>query len=87
MSIIKNIAKQVASFNVTLNNVSPGAILTPRNESVYNNEEERKAVESVIPMGRFGQPSDCVGAVMLLCSKQGEYITGSDIVIDGGMRL
>lgn len=87
MSIIKNVAKQVASLNVTLNNVSPGAILTPRNESVYNDEEKRKEVESVIPMGRFGQPSDCVGAVMLLCSEQGSYITGSDIVIDGGMRL
>ncbi|MBE5732403.1 MAG: SDR family oxidoreductase [Clostridiales bacterium] len=87
MSIIKNIAKQVAPFGVTLNNVSPGAIATPRNESIYNDEEKRKAVESVIPMGRFGQPFDCVGAVMLLCSEQGCYITGSDIVIDGGMRL
>lgn len=87
MSIIKNVAKQVAQYNVTLNNIAPGAIATPRNESVYNDEEKRKEVESVIPMGRFGQPSDCVGAVMLLCSEQGSYITGSDIVIDGGMRL
>lgn len=86
MSIIKNIAKQVAPFGITLNNVSPGAIATPRNESVYNDEEKRKEVESVIPMGRFGQPSDCIGAVMMLC-EQGSYITGSDIVIDGGMRL
>ncbi len=87
MSIVKNVAKQVAPFGVTLNNVSPGAILTPRNESVYNDEEKRKEVEHVIPMGRFGLPSDCVGAVMLLCSEQGGYITGSDIVVDGGMRL
>lgn len=86
MSIIKNLAKQVACYNVTLNNIAPGAIVTPRNESVYNDEEKRKEVESLIPMGRFGQPSDCVGAVMMLC-EQGSYITGSDIVIDGGMRL
>lgn len=87
MSIIKNVAKQVACYNVTLNNIAPGAIATPRNESVYNDEEKRKEVERSIPMGRFGQPSDCVGAVMMLCGDQGSYITGSDIVIDGGMRL
>ncbi len=38
-------------------------------------------------MGRFGQPEDCVGTVLLLCSKEGAYITGTDIIIDGGMRL
>ena len=87
MKFVQIIAKQVAPFGVTVNNVSPGAIATPRNESVYNDEEKRKAVEAVIPMGRFGTPEDCVGAVLMLCSEQGAYITGTDIVIDGGMRL
>ena len=87
MKLVQVIAKQVAPFGVTVNNVAPGAIATPRNESVYNDEEKRKAVESVIPMGRFGMPEDCVGAVLMLCSEQGAYITGTDIVIDGGMRL
>ena len=87
MKLVQVIAKQVAPFGVTVNNVAPGAIATPRNESVYNDEEKRKAVESVIPMGRFGMPEDCVGAVLMLCSEQGSYITGTDIVIDGGMRL
>ncbi len=87
MKLVEVIAKQVAPFGVTVNNVAPGAIATPRNESVYNNEEKRKAVESVIPTGRFGTPEDCVGAVLMLCSEQGAYITGSDIVVDGGMRL
>ena len=87
MSLVKNIAKQVAPFGVTVNNVAPGAIATPRNAAVYNDEEKRKAVEAVIPMGRFGTPEDCVGAVLLLCSDAGSYITGTDIIIDGGMRL
>lgn len=87
MSLVKNIAKQVAPFGVTVNNVSPGAIATPRNAAVYNDEEKRKQVEAVIPMGRFGTPEDCVGAVLLLCSEQGSYITGTDIIVDGGMRL
>ena len=87
MKLVEVIAKQVAPFGVTVNNVAPGAIATPRNESVYNNAEQRKAVEAVIPMGRFGTPGDCVGTVLMLCSEQGAYITGSDIVVDGGMRL
>ena len=87
MKLVENIAKQVAPFGVTVNNVAPGAIATPRNESVYNDEEKRKTVEAVIPMGRFGAPEDCVGTVLMLCSEQGAYITGTDIVIDGGMRL
>ena len=87
MKFVEIIAKQVAPFGVTVNNVSPGAIATPRNESIYNDAEKRKAVEKTIPMGRFGTPEDCVGAVLMLCSEQGNYITGTDIIIDGGMRL
>ena len=87
MKLVEVIAKQVAPFGVTVNNIAPGAIATPRNESVYNDEEKRKAVEGVIPMGKFGQSEDIVGAVLMLCSEQGAYITGTDIVIDGGMRL
>ena len=87
MKLVEVIAKQVGPFGVTVNNVSPGAIATPRNESVYNDEEKRRAVESVIPMGRFGTPEDCVGAVLMLCCEQGGYITGTDIIVDGGMSL
>ena len=87
MKFVEIIAKQAAPFGVTVNNVAPGAIATPRNEGVYNDEEKRKAVEACIPMGRFGTPEDCVGAALMLCSEQGAYITGTDIVIDGGMKL
>ena len=87
MSLVKNIAKQAAPFGVTVNNVAPGAISTPRNAAVYNDEEKRREVERTIPVGRFGQVEDCVGAVLLLCGEEGAYITGADIVIDGGMSL
>ena len=87
MSLVKNIAKQVAPFGITVNNVAPGAISTPRNTEVYNDEEKRRSVESTIPVGRFGEVEDCVGAVLLLCGEEGAYITGADIVIDGGMSL
>ncbi len=86
MSLVKNIAKQVAPFGVTVNNVAPGAIATTRNDSVLNDPDKRKAVECVIPMGRFGESEDIASAVLMLCEKN-SYITGTDIIIDGGMSL
>ena len=87
MRLVKNIAKEAAPFGVTVNNVSPGAIATPRNADVYNDAALRKAVENAIPMGRFGTAEDCAGAVLFLCGKDGSYITGADIAVDGGMSL
>ena len=87
MRLVKNIAKEAAPFDVTVNNVSPGAIDTPRNADVYNNSDLRRKVDSAIPMGRFGTPEDCAGAVLFLCGTGGDYITGADIAVDGGMSL
>ncbi len=87
MKLSECVAKEVAPYGVTVNNIAPGAIATPRNETVFNDEKKRRAVESQIPTGHFGTPEDCVGAVLMLCSDGGAYITGTDIVIDGGMKL
>lgn len=87
MSLVKNIAKEVAPFGVTVNNVSPGAIATPRNAGVYNDETVRKKVEEGIPAGRFGKPEECAGIVAYLASDDSAYVTGADIGVDGGMSL
>lgn len=87
MSLVQNIAKVAAPFGVTVNNVAPGAITTPRNAAVTADPALKRAVEEQIPMGYFGEPSDCVGAILLLCSEAGKYITGTDIIVDGGMKL
>lgn len=87
MSFVKNVAKEVAPYGVTVNNVSPGAIATPRNASVYNDETARKKVEDCIPLGRFGSPEECAGIVAFLSSDDAGYITGADFKADGGMSL
>lgn len=87
LRLVKNIAKEAAPFGVTVNNVAPGAIATPRNADVYNNATLRAAVESAIPMGRFGSAEEVAAAVLFLCGKGGSYITGADIAVDGGMSL
>ena len=85
--LVKNFAPALAPYGITVNNVSPGAIETPRNEDVCDDPQKKAAVVAKIPCGRFGLPSDISPAVLLLCSDEGAYITGSEIVIDGGLSL
>lgn len=87
MSLVKNIAKTAAPHGVTVNNISPGAIRTPRNEAVWNDPAKRAAVEAQIPAGRFGTAEEVANAVLFLCGEDAGYITGDDLTVDGGMRL
>lgn len=85
--LVQNIAPQLAPFGITVNNIAPGAINTPRNKETLKDESFKKKVENSIPCGYIGETKDIAPAVLLLCSEEGRYITGTDIVIDGGMRL
>lgn len=87
MKMAENFAPMLAPYGITVNNVAPGAIMTPRNDEALADDEFRKKVESSIPCGYIGEPKDVAPAVLLLCSDEGRYITGTDIIIDGGMRL
>ena len=84
---IRNLARQLSHTGVTFNNISPGVIETDRNTEALADPQRRQTVMQWIPMRRFGQPQDCVGAALLLCSDAGSYITGIDLLVDGGMRL
>ena len=85
--MVQNIAPQLAPSGITINNVAPGAIGTPRNEEALSDADFKKKVESKIPCGYIGKPEDIAPAVLLLCSDEGRYITGADLKIDGGMSL
>ncbi|MDY3929344.1 MAG: SDR family oxidoreductase [Clostridia bacterium] len=82
-----NWAKMLAPYGITINNIAPGAINTPRNEAALSDADFNKKVTASIPAGYVGEPSDVAPAVLLLCSDEGKYITGSEIIIDGGMHL
>ena len=87
MSLVQNLAKQFAPYGVTVNNLSPGVIATPRCESALTDDEYRPIVLGRIPMGIPGQALDCAGAALLLCSEESRYITGIELLVDGGMHL
>ena len=86
-NMARNLAKQLAPDGITVNNVAPGVIETPRNSKALSDKEYAKQVIAGIPLGYAGVPQDCNGLILTLCSDAGRYITGADIFIDGGMSL
>ena len=87
MKMVQNFAPLFAPYGITINNIAPGAIETPRNAASFEDVEFKQKVADSIPCGYIGQPKDISPAVLLLCSEEGRYITGSEIIIDGGMHL
>jgi glucose 1-dehydrogenase len=83
--MMRNLAVELGSLGITINNVAPGAIATPINQALLNNPEQLKKVTQNIPLGRLGQPEDVAGMVAFLSSDEANYITGSTFYIDGGL--
>ncbi len=86
-SMVRNLAKQLAPDGITVNNIAPGVIATPRNEEALHDTDYAGKLLANIPLGFVGTAQDCVGAVQLLAGEAGRYITGTNITIDGGMSL
>jgi glucose 1-dehydrogenase len=81
----QTIAKELAPRRIRVVNVAPGAIATPINKDVLEDEVKRRAVEAEIPWGRFGKPEEIAAAVAWLASDEAEYVTGTTLFVDGGM--
>jgi glucose 1-dehydrogenase len=81
----QTIAKELAPHRVRVVNVAPGAIATPINKDVLEDDVKRRAVEAEIPWGRFGKPEEIAAAVAWLASGEAEYVTGTTLFVDGGM--
>lgn len=82
------LARDLAADGVTVNLISPGYFNTWRNRHDFRTPEElvRKG-KSYVPLGRIGEPADCAGLALLLCSGAGAYITGQSILVDGGLSV
>jgi len=85
--MVRTLAKQVAPFGVTVNNLAPGVIDTDRNRDALSDQAYRAQIIDQIPVRFIGQSEDCVGPALLLCSNAGRYITGEDLMVDGGRNM
>lgn len=77
------LAIEAAARNIQVNCVAPGYIETRMTENL--SEEQKKAILSLVPLGRMGKPSDIAEMVAFLASEKASYITGQVFVVDGGM--
>ncbi len=83
--LTRNLAVELGSLGITINNVAPGAIKTPINTKLLNDPEKLGALLKTIPLGRLGQPQDVASLVAFLASSDADYITGSTFFVDGGL--
>jgi len=81
----KNDALIYAKDNIRVNSVHPGFIWTPLVEELgKKNPEFRKQLDSLHPLGHVGEPKDIAYGILYLVSEESKFVTGSELVIDGG---
>jgi glucose 1-dehydrogenase len=85
LMLAKQMAVEWGPDGIRVNTVSPGMTLTPMTHSAYTQPGVMAQRESRIPLRRIGQPEDIAKAVAFLMSPEAHYITGADIVVDGGL--
>jgi NAD(P)-dependent dehydrogenase (short-subunit alcohol dehydrogenase family) len=86
--LTKSLAAEWAKYNINVNSISPGYTLTSLVDNLLKTQPEYETVwRSLIPMGRIAKPVDIVGSVLFLASEAASYITGHDMVVDGGYTL
>jgi len=83
--LMRNLAVELGPHSITVNNVAPGAIITPINTKLLGNKSELDALLANIPLGRMGKPEEVAGLVAFLASNEAAYVTGSTYVLDGGL--
>jgi len=84
---MKCLALEAAEYRVNVNAIAPGTILTPMTKELIENPKERAEHERTIPWGRSGVPEDIANAALFLATADSDYVTGTTLVVDGGMLL
>jgi NAD(P)-dependent dehydrogenase (short-subunit alcohol dehydrogenase family) len=85
--LMHTIALELAAYGITANAIAPGFFITNIGGGHAHNPEVQAAIARDIPMHRVGQPDDIKGLALFLAAPASEYITGQEIVIDGGWGL
>ncbi|MGO8766257.1 MAG: SDR family oxidoreductase [Limisphaerales bacterium] len=84
-NLSKNLAREWAASGVRVNVLVPGFFPAEQNRKILNPERIAKIMGHT-PMNRFGEPNELIGATLLLASDAGSFITGSELVVDGGFH-
>ncbi|MFM9857120.1 SDR family oxidoreductase [Pseudoxanthobacter sp. M-2] len=85
VSLSRSLAMQFAHENIRSNTVCPGAIATPMTADIYADPARVAAMEARTPLKRVGRPEDVSAATLFLLGESASFITGTDLVVDGGL--
>ena len=83
-SLTKNMAVELAKYDIRVNAIAPGYFHTRLTAAAFDDHDRREWMESRIPLGKFGRPDDLAGTVVFLASNASDYLTGNVIFVDGG---
>ncbi|WP_424492939.1 SDR family NAD(P)-dependent oxidoreductase [Salinimicrobium sp. GXAS 041] len=83
--LTRTLALELAEYQINVNNIAPGMILTPFNQEAQDDKEVRKEKASHIPLKRAGTPEEIGLLAVFLASADSDYVTGSTYVMDGGL--
>lgn len=84
VAMTQALAAELASQNIRVNAIAPGAIDTPMADSVKSDPSAKEAILAKIPLKRMGEPEEISNTVLFLVSEGSSYITGSTVIVDGG---
>ena len=84
ISLCQVLAQEWAPDHINVHTVAPGMIRTPLTKQVYENNQIAKDRAALVPWGRIGEPEDIANIIGFLLSPAAEYMTGQNILIDGG---
>lgn len=85
LGLTRSMAAQFGPLGIRINAVCPGFIQTPMLQMALDIDEVRASFEQAAPLGRIGQPAEVAEAVAFLMSRKASFITGSYLVVDGGV--
>jgi len=84
LGLIRALALELAADGITVNGISPGPFGTEMNQSLMQDPQANAQFLSNLPVGRWGKVEEIGGLASYLCSEAAGFITGTDILIDGG---
>ncbi|WP_181347071.1 SDR family NAD(P)-dependent oxidoreductase [Thalassobacillus sp. CUG 92003] len=87
INLTKSLALEFAQHNIRVNSVSPGFAETPLTEAGLKNKRFEEAIQRHTALNRVGQPSEVADVISFAASQEASYMTGSDLLVDGGWMI